>query len=45
VELNPQAEMTPQALHQRINSYAVTYLQRIFHHEARKISGKRLFFR
>jgi hypothetical protein len=30
VELNPQAEMTPQALHQRINSYAVTYLQEVF---------------
>ena len=24
-ELNPHAEMTPQALHQRINAYAVTY--------------------
>ena len=26
-ELNPHAEMTPQALHQRINAYAVTYWQ------------------
>jgi hypothetical protein len=30
VDLNPQAEMTPQALHQRINPYAVTYLQEVF---------------
>jgi len=30
VDLNPQAEMTPQALHQRFNSYAVTYLQEVF---------------
>ena len=30
VNLNPQAEMTPQALHQRINPYAVTYLQEVF---------------
>jgi hypothetical protein len=30
VDLNPQAEMSPQALHQRINPYAVTYLQQVF---------------
>ena len=30
VDLNPQAEMTPQALHQRINACAVTYLQEVF---------------
>jgi hypothetical protein len=29
VDLNPHAEMTPQALHQRINAYAVTYLQEV----------------
>jgi len=29
-DLNPQAEMSPQALHQRINPYAVTYLQEVF---------------
>lgn len=29
-QLNPQAQMTPQALHQRINTYAVTYLQEVF---------------
>ena len=29
-DLNPQAEMTPQALHQRINPYAVIYLQEVF---------------
>jgi len=28
--LNPQAQMTPQALHQRINTYAVSYLQDVF---------------
>src|SRR6266496_3837616 len=28
--LNPQAQMTPQALHQRINPYAVSYLQEVF---------------
>jgi hypothetical protein len=30
VDLNPQAQMTPQALHQRLNPYAVTYLQEVF---------------
>lgn len=30
VDLNPQAAMSPQALHQRINPYAVTYLQEVF---------------
>ncbi len=30
VDLNPQAEMSPQALHQRINAYAVTYLEQVF---------------
>jgi hypothetical protein len=30
VNLYPQAQMTPQALHQRINPYAVTYLQEVF---------------
>jgi hypothetical protein len=30
VDLHPQAERTPQALHQRINAYAVTYLQEVF---------------
>ncbi len=30
VELNPQAEMSPQALHQRFNASAVTYLQEGF---------------
>jgi hypothetical protein len=29
VDLNPQAQMTPQALHQRINPCAVTYLQEV----------------
>jgi hypothetical protein len=29
-ELNPQAQMTPQALHQRLNPYAVSYLQDVF---------------
>jgi hypothetical protein len=29
-DLNPQAQMTPQALHQRINPYAVRYLQEVF---------------
>src|SRR6266568_1682585 len=29
-DLNPHAEMTPQALHQRINPYAVSYLQEVF---------------
>src|SRR6267142_4414828 len=29
VDLNPQAEMSPQALHQRINPHAVTYLQEV----------------
>jgi hypothetical protein len=29
VDLNPQAEMTPQALHQRFNAAAVTYLQEV----------------
>ena len=29
-DLNPQAEMSPQALHQRINPYAVAYLQEVF---------------
>ncbi len=29
VDLNPQAEMSPQALHQRINAYAVTYLEEV----------------
>lgn len=28
--LNPQAQMTPQALHQRLNASAVTYLQEVF---------------
>src|SRR6266851_834061 len=28
--LNPQAQMTPQALHQRINTDAVSYVQDIF---------------
>ncbi len=30
VDLNPQAEMSPQGLHQRINAYAVTYLEQVF---------------
>src|SRR6266536_5548591 len=29
VDLHPHAEMTPQALHQRINAYAVTYVQEV----------------
>src|SRR5436309_11949565 len=29
VELHPHAEMTPQALPQRINAYAVTYVQEV----------------
>jgi hypothetical protein len=29
-DLNPQAQMTPQALHQRMNPYAVSYLQEVF---------------
>jgi hypothetical protein len=29
-QLNPQAQITPQALHQRINANAVTYLQEVF---------------
>jgi hypothetical protein len=29
VDLNPQADMTPQALHQRFNAAAVTYLQEV----------------
>jgi hypothetical protein len=29
-ELNPQAQMTPQALHQRLNPHAVSYLQDVF---------------
>jgi hypothetical protein len=30
VDHHPQAQMTPQALHQRINGYAVAYLQEVF---------------
>jgi hypothetical protein len=29
-QLNPQAQITPQALHQRINANAVSYLQEVF---------------
>lgn len=29
-DLNPHAQMTPQALHQRLNPYAVSYLQDVF---------------
>src|SRR2546428_6672522 len=29
VDLNPQAQMPPQALHQRLNPYAVTYVQEV----------------
>ena len=37
-QLNPQARITPQALHQRINASAVTYLQSVFEAALRQLA-------